>query len=276
MDKTREKGIDGNPCVPIFLLDPSQLKSLRKPIRKIARPKPPPLFTGLREKEREMVARRLLLQHVYGTNFGRDSCDKLAVLLEKQQEINSTRPSIPDAPNHSTYVHYPPNAYQKRKEYQYTKLLKAATVFDPQRDEVYIGPTFRTQPPPNYPSRRFTPSNTIGRPSRSSPSNLRPRSRHPRPLTCAVPDGAKPAPRSIDLMVPEANKQMPWFSNADKPGAMGTSVRPGFKRSPTKTSTPTDAEKVTKPSRRSRAARSGARGRKRGLPWSVLKMLHEV
>ena len=50
-------------------------------------------------------------------------------------------------------------AYQKRKEYQYTKLLKAKAVFDPQRDEVYIGPTFRTQPPPNYPSRRFTASN---------------------------------------------------------------------------------------------------------------------
>lgn len=89
MDKTREKGIDGNPCVPMFLLDPAQLNSLKKPIRKIglpsnchdaffwllslgtythlmhtARPKPPPLFTGLREKEREMVARRLLMQHV--------------------------------------------------------------------------------------------------------------------------------------------------------------------------------------------------------------------
>ena len=46
---------------------------------------------------------------VYGTNYGRDSCDKLAVLLEKQQEINSTRPTIPDAPNHTSYIHYPSN-----------------------------------------------------------------------------------------------------------------------------------------------------------------------
>ena len=38
MDKTREKGIDGNPCVPIFLLDPAGLNSLKKPIRKIGLP----------------------------------------------------------------------------------------------------------------------------------------------------------------------------------------------------------------------------------------------
>ena len=82
--------------MPLFLLDPEQLRSPKKPVPKIglcvqrghmldihdgwkhdallhlllhlllhsARPKPPPFFDGLREKEREMVARRLLLKHV--------------------------------------------------------------------------------------------------------------------------------------------------------------------------------------------------------------------